>query len=96
MKVSKQEPAPRFMISISIAEVIALAKYHQREAKSLTSRYGRAAFSLAAGIKPKGGELKALHEVAQHQVTAHLDRAKQLVSKKFIEQYTNPKTPSRS
>jgi hypothetical protein len=92
MKASKQEPAERFAVFISAAEVIVLAKYHQREAKSLTARYGRAAFSLAAGVKPKGSELKALHEVAGHQVTAHLDRAKQLLGKDFIKQLKKAKS----
>lgn len=52
----------------------------------MTARYGRAAFSLAAGVKPKGSKLKAMHEVAQHQVTAHLDRAKELLSKDFMKE----------
>ncbi len=81
-KFTKAEPAARVLtLSLSIAEAIALAQYHSREAKSSAKRYGQAALKLSAmSAMPQRHQHDALFEAAQANMAAHGARCTEIIN----------------
>jgi hypothetical protein len=81
-KISTSEPADRpYNIALSEAEIIALADWHLKVAKSIPKKLGQTALNLSANtlFRP-GRDSKALFSHARQQIDAHCLRARGLSS----------------
>lgn len=76
MKTTAEEPADRVVkLTASIAETLALAKYHMSQCTRMKNAAGRMVYS-GEPMKTKG----VFMALAKDQIKAHGDRAKELVT----------------
>lgn len=81
LKLDKREPAARpVTLDLSVAEIIALANYHMREAKAISTRFGSDAMKLSAKLMSQARKISALHAECAAQVEAHQQRARGIIS----------------
>lgn len=82
-KISTMEPADRpLTVTLSKAEVLALANYHVGECKRITRLVGKKLTTMAPGqfFPPSAAYSKGLIKVAREQIKAHANRSKGLQS----------------
>jgi hypothetical protein len=81
LSVSGKEPAERVVtVALSVAEVIWLANFHRREMKGVNRRMQQAVTGLyVGGAIPPLKTVQKLYSLSREQITAHSDRAGELL-----------------